>query len=313
MAVSFIKYPEVIRKLKGGRTMPSMKILLFGATGMLGSRLFYYLDQCGYDIHATTRHRETHGLPSSLSSKVRTDVRADDIPAIERLIAEIQPDVIINCIGIIKQVPEAKDPIQAIRINALFPHQLAQICTHRHIKLIHISTDCVFDGIKGNYRESDLPSPTDLYGRTKLLGELNQEGCLTLRTSIIGHELHSRFGLVEWFLGQTGPVKGYTRAIYTGLPTVEFSRIIAEYILPRPELNGLYHISADPITKYDLLQLIKTAYQRDTVIIPDDSVVIDRSLNSEVFRKITGYQPLSWPNLVEAMYQDYCTSPLYSP
>ena len=292
--------------------MPPSKLLLFGATGMLGSQLFYYLHRYGYDIYATVRHRGTRRLPMSLASKIRWGIQVDDMAAIEDLISEIQRDVIINCIGIIKQVPEAKDPIPAIRVNALFPHQLAQLCNQYHIKLIHISTDCVFDGSKGNYYESDPPSPTDLYGRTKLLGELNQEGCLTLRTSIIGHELQSRYGLVEWFLGQAGPVKGYTRAIYTGLPTIEFSRIIAEYILPRPELWGLYHISADPITKYDLLQLIKATYQRDTVIIPDDSVVIDRSLNSKVFRKITGYQPLSWPNLVEAMYQDYCTSPLYS-
>lgn len=292
--------------------MPPLKLLLFGATGMLGSQLFYQLNQYGYDIYATIRQPETRWFLPFLSSKVRWGIQVNDSDAIQRLISEIQPDVIINCIGIIKQIPEASDPIQTICVNALFPHQLAQICNRHHIKLIHISTDCVFDGSKGNYLESDLPSPTDLYGRSKLLGEVNREGCLTLRTSIIGHELQSHYGLVEWFLSQTSPVKGYTRAIYTGLPTVELSRIIANYILPRPELTGLYHVSADPITKYELLQLIKTTYQRDTVIIPDDSFVIDRSLNSDLFRKITGYRPSPWPVLVEAMYQDYCTSPLYS-
>lgn len=291
--------------------MPLLKLLLFGATGMLGSQLFYHLNQHGYDIYATVRHRESNRLPSTLSPKVRWGIRADDPDIIQRLISEIQPEVIINCIGIIKQVPEASDPIQAIRVNALFPHQLAQICSRMQIKLIHISTDCVFDGSKGNYRESDLPSPTDLYGRTKLLGEVSREGCLTLRTSIIGHELQSHYGLVEWFLSQTSQVKGYTRAIYTGLPTVELSRIMADYILPRPELTGLYHVSANPITKYDLLQLIKDHYHRDTLIIPDDSVMIDRSLNSDIFRKTTGYQPLPWPALIEAMHRDFCASPLY--
>jgi dTDP-4-dehydrorhamnose reductase len=210
---------------------------------------------------------------------------------------------VINGIGLIKQLPSAHDPISAIKINALLPHQLARVCAAQNARLIHISTDCVFSGSKGLYRESDTPDATDLYGRTKLMGEIEYGNALTLRTSIIGPELHSNSSLLDWFLSQTGSVKGFTKAVFSGLPTVEIARVIADYVIPRPTLTGLYHVASQPINKHALLSLIAQIYQKNIDIMPDDKLVIDRSLNSDRFCDDTGYHAPQWDELITRMYK----------
>ncbi len=178
--------------------------------------------------------------------------------------------------------------------------------------MIHLSTDCVFDGSKGGYSEADSPDAKDLYGRTKLLGEVAYPHCLTMRTSIIGHELKGRLGLVEWFMAQQGPIKGFTQAIYSGFPTIEMARILHERVLPNPGLSGVMHVSSQPVSKYELLRLMAERYGKDIVIEPDDDFHCDRSMDSASFRAATGYQPPSWRELVGAMHAHYTGSGLYS-
>ena len=199
--------------------------------------------------------------------------------------------------------PASVAPLAAIPVNAVLPHRLARLCALAGARLIHLSTDCVFAGDKGMYREDDLPDAQDVYGRTKLLGEVDYPHALTLRTSIIGHELASHHSLVCWFLSQHGPVRGYSQAIFSGLPTVEIARVIDKYVLDRPELHGLYHLSAEPIDKLSLLQLVAKTYGKENEITEDRSMVIDRSLDSTRFRSATGYRPEPWPDLIRRMHE----------
>lgn len=287
----------------GGKT-----ILILGATGMLGHTLLQRLSTVpGFEVHGTVRSRE--GLSSwfdqPLIDMIRDGIDASDIQSIAKLLNDLRPDVVINCIGVIKQLPIASDPVITIGINALFPHQLAQACRTAGARLIHISTDCVFSGRRGSYREDDFPDADDLYGRSKLLGEVTGPGAVTLRTSVIGHELKGGYGLVDWFLAQHGTVKGYTGAIYTGFPTVELARIIAGFVIPDKDLQGLYQIASAPISKFDLLGKLARIYGVKTRIEPYDDFLCDRSLDGGRFAAKTGYRAPDWDIMLEAMYDDY--------
>jgi dTDP-4-dehydrorhamnose reductase len=240
-----------------------------------------------------------------MMKKVRSNVDVQQIESLVNVFAEVKPDILVNCIGIIKQVPEAKDPLTTITVNALLPHRIALLCGATGTRMIHISTDCVFNGEKGVYTEQDVSNADDLYGRTKYLGEVAYPHCITLRTSIIGHELKGNYGLVEWFLSQKEKVRGFRKVLYSGFPTIELSRIIRDYIIPHPELTGLYHLSANPISKYELLKLISVQYEKKITIEPEDSIRLDRSLDSSTFLSLTGYNPPTWPELVRDMYNDY--------
>ncbi|BCG83467.1 NAD(P)-dependent oxidoreductase (plasmid) [Mesorhizobium sp. 113-3-3] len=221
------------------------------------------------------------------------------------MFAEARPDVVVNCVGIIKQLDASRNHLTSLSINASLPHRLAQLSRVAGARLIHVSTDCVFSGSKGNYLESDFADANDLYGRTKFLGEVDYPNAVTLRTSIIGHELESSKSLVDWFLSQQGEVRGYKNAVFSGLPAVELARVIKEFVIPNNDLRGLFHVSADPINKFDLLSLVSKAYDKEIDIIADTSVTVDRSLNSGLFRKTTGFKPDPWPELVAAMHESY--------
>jgi dTDP-4-dehydrorhamnose reductase len=177
------------------------------------------------------------------------------------------------------------------------------MCALAGARLIHMSTDCVFDGQQGRYTEADVSNAQDLYGRSKFLGEVDYPHAVTLRTSIIGHELGSHHGLVDWFLSQKQGVKGFSRAVFSGLPTVELARVMRDYVIPNPGLRGVYHVSAEPIDKYSLLKILAEVYGKNIPIEPDDKLVIDRSLDSTRFRQATGYRPPTWPELVRRMHQ----------
>lgn len=285
------------------------KILILAGSGMLGHLLLRYFSAYPeYDVHATARSLaglQKH-FPDDLLARFRPDsVDANYFDSVIRALASVHPDVVINCIGIIKQLPLADDPLTAITVNALLPHRISLISRTAGARLIHISTDCVFDGRKGMYTENDQSNAEDLYGRTKYLGEVSYPHCVTLRTSIIGHELKGGYGLIEWFLSQTQKVRGFRKAIYSGFPTIELARIIRDYVLPNPELSGIYHVSSEPISKYDLLRLVAERYGKEIEIESYDDFVQDRSLDSSLFRKTTGYQPPSWDKLVEMMHTDF--------
>lgn len=281
-----------------------IKILILGATGMLGNAMVRVLAEApSLAISATSRSTEGPSFfAPALGVDFHTGVDVESDDGLARLLSDCDPDIIVNCVGLVKQLADANQVLEAVPINTMLPHRLAQLCRAMGTRLVHVSTDCVFSGIRGGYRETDLPDARDLYGVTKWLGEVAEPHCITLRTSIIGHELRTRHGLLEWFLSQNGSVKGFRQAIFSGVPTVELARIVRDHIIPRPDLGGLYHVSAEPIAKYDLLRLFAAEYGRATEILPDDALVIDRSLNSDRFRAETGYQPPSWPELVAAMH-----------
>lgn len=278
-------------------------ILVLGASGMLGHVLVRFLagSTDRQVIGAVRSHTLPEHFPVALAPLIHTGIDATDAAALRSLLHATRPQVVINCIGLIKQRPECSDPEQAILSNALIPHRIARLCADIGARMVHISTDCVFSGANGNYTEDSLPDCTDMYGRTKLLGEVTNGDAVTLRTSIIGPELERGHGLLSWFLAQTGKVPGYRSAIFSGLPTVELARVVRDYVLPRRDLRGLFHVSAQPISKLHLLELIQRAYGTDAVVVAQNTVSIDRSLNSELFRRITGYAPPSWPTLVETM------------
>lgn len=290
------------------------KILILGGTGMLGHTLFSYLSaQNRWDVYATARSSKdlSRWFPETIARKVRPNVDANNFDSVVRALASILPDIVINCIGLIKQVPKAGDPLTAITVNSQLPHRISLICRTAGARMIHISTDCVFDGSKGDYKEEDPPNALDLYGRTKYLGEVNYPHCTTLRTSIIGHELKGFHGLIEWFIHQNSGIKGYTNAVFSGFPTCEFSRIIGNHVIPNDNLHGLYHVASEPISKYKLLKLVADKYGKEIQIEPDDKFQIDRSLNSSLFQEATGYSPPAWPELVNLMYENYLSAPHY--
>ena len=216
---------------------------------------------------------------------------------------QIQPDVVVNCAGLTKHKPAAEDPLVSIPINTLMPHRLSGLCKLAGARLIHVSTDCVFSGEKGGYVEEDFPDARDVYGKSKALGEVNEQHTVTLRTSTIGHELQSQFGLLGWFLSQEVRCKGYGRAIFSGLPTVVFAQVVRDIVIPNKEMSGLYHVAAKPINKFDLLKLIASEYGKSIDIVLDDKLVIDRSLDANRFRLATGYEVPEWPELIKSMHR----------
>lgn len=281
------------------------KVLVLGASGMLGNavlRVFARGDQ--YSVLGSVRSAGVlRLLPAELREQVVCGVDVENTDSLVRLFTLARPDVVINCIGLVKQLAEAGDPLAAIPINSLLPHRLAQLCDVAQARLIHMSTDCVFAGTRGTYSEHDVPDAQDLYGRSKHLGEVDYPHAVTLRTSIIGHELSSAHGLVDWFLSQQGPVSGFTRAVFSGLPTMELARVMRDFVVPNAELRGLYHVSAAPINKFDLLSLVAQAYGKSITVMPDDKLKIDRSLDSSRFRATTGYEPPTWSELVRRMHE----------
>lgn len=282
-----------------------MRVLVLGVTGMLGHAVFKVLNASS-TLEAWGTLRSPSGLRNFNEDQqarllAGIDVLNQDV--LTAALAHVRPSIVVNCVGLIKQLADANDPLAALPINALLPHRLAKLCALGGARLVHVSTDCVFSGRKGMYLESDLSDAEDLYGKSKYIGELHDlRHAITLRTSIIGHELGSKYALVDWFLSQQGRVKGYRKAIFSGLPTVELARVIRDHVIPAPGLYGLYQVSVDPIDKYSLLSLVAEIYGKDIEIVPDDQVTIDRSLDSSRFRRDAGYTPQPWRALIEQMH-----------
>jgi dTDP-4-dehydrorhamnose reductase len=286
--------------------MQNKKILIIGAAGMLGHKLcqlYQKQNNVYYTARTNFQSYEKYGIYKKENMICGVDVL--DFDKLISVFHQVRPDIVINCVGIIKQLKEAKDPILSIKINSLFPHQLANICKASGARMFHISTDCVFNGRKGMYTEADHSNAEDLYGRTKFLGEVNTDGCLTLRTSIIGRELNTKSGLVEWFLSNKGgKVKGFKKAIYTGFTTIELAKIIEHIADNFPSLNGLYQVSSEPIDKFSLLCMIKDKFELDVEIEAEEQTCIDRSLDSSIFRKATGFVPATWEKMIQDMAED---------
>lgn len=280
-----------------------MRVLVLGASGMLGNAMIRVLSEMtDWQVHGTVRSESAkRAFQPDIARYLIAGVDVEQQDSLLQTFIQVRPEVVINCVGLIKQLADADDPLQAIPINALLPHRLARMCELSGARLVHMSTDCVFSGDKGSYLESDPSDAKDLYGRSKYLGEVAYPHSVTLRTSIIGHELQSAHGLVGWFLAQNGSCNGYTKAIFSGLPTVVLAQIVRDLVIPNAALSGVYHVSAKPISKYDLLKLIAAVYRKTIEISPSEQVVIDRSLDATRFREATGYVAPEWSELIETM------------
>lgn len=290
-----------------GAARPSsqpVNVLVLGATGMLGHAVFRSLSQSPrLQVRGTVRRHGIDQFRESARADLLVVEDLDDIGRLQRLFATARPDVVVNCVSVRKPVPA--DPMRSIALLSLLPQRLSVLCQLSGARLVQISSDGVFAGTRGGYTEDDLPDATDTYGIAKMLGEVRGLHAVTLRTSIIGHELRPQGGLLEWFLAQSGSCRCYTRAIFSGLPTAVLARIVRDLILPRPDLHGIYHVAADPISKFDLLRLVAQRYGKAIELVPDDSVVLDRSLRAARFAAATGYTPPAWPELVDAMFRDH--------
>lgn len=281
-----------------------MKLLVIGASGMIGSTVLRVLSE-GTDLSVwgTVRDPKVKRFFSDvIATRLIAGVDVEHTDALVKVLDNVRPDVVINCAGLTKHKPEADDPLVSIPINTLMPHRLAGLCKLIGARLLHISTDCVFSGEKGGYTETHHADARDVYGKSKALGELDYPHAITLRTSTIGHELQSKYGLLDWFLSQETSCNGYSRAIFSGLPTVVFAQVIRDVVIPHHELHGLYHVAAKPINKFELLNLIARVYGKSINIVKNDQFVIDRSLNADSFKEATGYVSPDWEEMIQVMH-----------
>jgi dTDP-4-dehydrorhamnose reductase len=279
-----------------------MKVLVLGGDGMLGHELFLQLrdrHQTRVTLRQPLAAYSGRGLFDAANAFAGVEVRRPG--SVESVLGQFAPDAVVNAVGIVKQRPETEDALASIEVNALLPHRLALACRSAGARLIHLSTDCVFSGEKGRYREEDRPDPVDLYGRSKLLGEVVGEGALTLRTSMIGLGLQRKTSLVDWFLMQSGRVQGYRHALFSGLTTRELGRVIGELLEKHAQASGLYHVSAAPISKLELLAKLRERLALKVELVPVDEPRIDRSLDSTRFRRVFGYAPPSWDEMLDGL------------
>jgi len=285
-----------------------MRALILGGSGMLGHQLWRVLS-ARMETWATFRDDPVRYKQYGFIPQERTlgDVSVENVASIRGALETVKPDAVINCIGIVKQRDEARQAIPSIQVNALFPHQLADLCHEQDARLVQVSTDCVFSGLRGKYTEVDVPDPVDLYGRTKLLGELNRPGCLTLRTSIIGWQLNTFSSLLSWFSQQRGQhIRGYQQAIYSGFSTRVLANLISDLIETRPDLTGLYQVASEPISKYDLLIALQDKLGWDDIAIdPDDNFYCDRSLVGTRFSVATGWKAPDWDEILSGLAEEW--------
>jgi dTDP-4-dehydrorhamnose reductase len=286
-----------------------MRVFVLGASGMIGSAIFNHLAaDDNFESVGSLRDEVALRLFPSFSADDFCFLNILDNQQVQEALNRIHPDFVINCVGVVKQSQNSASPLKVLPINSLFPLHLADLCEQQGSHLIQISTDCVFDGKEGNYKEDDPPSASDLYGISKMLGEISdKDHVLTLRTSFIGHELNGvrSHGLLEWFLAQSKSVLGYSRATFSGLPTIEFAQVLVKHVLSSEPLSGLYHVASDPIDKLSLLRLIAKKYGKALDIVPDDTLQVNRSLCGEKFHNATGYTAPPWADLVDSLHGDY--------
>jgi dTDP-4-dehydrorhamnose reductase len=283
-----------------------MRVLVLGATGMLGHKVWQVF-QGEFDTYAGVRQGHEACAKFCLfdGNKLEANLDACNFSGFPQAFARVKPEVVINCVGIIKQLSGETRPSDFIEVNSMFPHKLAELCSLYEARLVHLSTDCVYSGRKGMYTERDTPDPEDIYGQTKLLGEVIGEDCLTIRTSMIGRELQRQTGLLEWFFSQEGrSIQGYTGAIFSGLTTASLARVLMRIITDHMELTGLYHVSSKAISKYDLLLRLKEAYQLKVEIEPIGEYCVDRSLDSSQFRHATGITIPTWDKMIHELISD---------
>lgn len=283
-----------------------MRCLIIGGDGMLGHQLLKsWRDR--HEVRVTLRGGLSQYLAYGLFTPENAydNVEVRDTDRLLEVLTDFRPDAVVNAAGVIKQRSAAKAALPSMEINAVFPHRLRLLCQAISARLVHISTDCVFNGRRGQYGEHDPADAEDLYGLSKYLGEVTEAPAITLRSSIIGLELKGKKSLIEWFLAQRGTVRGFTRAIYTGITTAEMARVIERVLVEHPELDGVWQVASEPITKHDLLcQLSALLGRRDVTIQPDGAFACDRSLSGDAFSRRTGYTPPSWEQMLRELSKE---------
>lgn len=281
------------------------RVLILGGAGTLGHKIFQVLSERLETFATFRRPRVSHPAYDDVDpNRLVTGVNAMSFNTVAQAFINVRPSVAINCIGAVGSPGTPVDPLTAISLNTLLPHRLAELCAATGIYLIHMSTDGVFSGGKGNYTERDAPDPVGLYGQTKLLGEIHRRNCLTVRTSFIGRD-HRRDTLLEWFLGNRGgQVFGYTNVIFSGLTTLALAQAVGDLITNSPGLSGLYHLSSEPISKYDLLIRLRQAMDLDIEIEPNGDLCRDLSLDSTCLRAKTGLRIPDWDGMIAGLAQD---------
>lgn len=283
-----------------------MRILILGGDGMLGHQLYQHLSANHFvkvTLHQDFSHYASHNIFSEQNSFCKIDIRNHQ--SLEEVFADFKPEAVINAIGLIKHRPSTKDVLLNLEVNALFPHRLSLLCKLIGARLVHMSTDCVFDGRKGGYLESDYTNAEDVYGKTKFLGELHEAHTITLRTSIIGFELNHKQGLMEWVISQKGQVKGFKNATYTGFTTLEMARIIERVLINYPNEFGLFQVASEVINKYELICLMARLFELNLDIIEDENFTCYRHLNGEKFNKTFNYVPPSWYDMIAELAEIY--------
>lgn len=284
-----------------------IKLIVLGSTGLLGSTLLkYFSKQSNIKCYGIIRINSDINKLKNIKNVKLYKIDYKNKNSILKVFNKIKPNLIINCIGVIKQLTHKNQLSEIIRINSFLPHYLTELANVKSkTRFIQFSTDCVFSGTKGKYKETDFAGAQDIYGRSKLLGELTYPNTLTLRTSIIGHELQTKYSLLNWFLNEKKSITGYKNAIFSGLTALEIAKFLDKFIIPNKKLNGMYHLSGNTISKYELLNLVKSVYKKDIKIIIDKKVKINRSLNSNLLQKQTGYKPPNWTKLIQEMFEFY--------
>jgi dTDP-4-dehydrorhamnose reductase len=279
-----------------------VRILVLGGNGMLGHRATAVLS-ARHDVTATVRKPDPAAEAFAPTARFVSGVSAEDLASVAAVISETRPDAVLDCIGIVKQRAEAHDAIASVQVNSLFPHQAAKLATDAGARFVHVSTDCVFTGACGGYTEGDVPDAFDLYGRSKLLGEVvDVAGAVTVRTSIVGWEIENPTGVLEWFAARRGGrCDGYTHAVFSGLSTTDLVAVMERLCTEWTDVDGLWHVSNEPVDKFELLTLVRDACGWDIEIDPADEPVIDRSLDSTRFRDRTGWRPREWAETAAAL------------
>jgi len=282
------------------------RVVVLGATGLLGHRVIESLQQ-RFDVVGTTQRTQIleSRFPQRVATGLQCGIRAQQFSAVQRLIRDVQPVAVVNCIGIVKSQTVSVSPEELRTVNSEFPWRLAELCHGTHSRLIQVSTDCVFSGERGNYSELDIPDPVDAYGVSKLAGEPNLPGCLVLRTSFVGREYFSTRGLVEWLCSQrNNTVPGFRQAKFSGVTTAVLARLIGMLIDRHGDLTGTWHVAGEPVDKYTLLTQLSNALDLHVDVIPDDSLVCDRTLNGNAFAEVTGFLAPSWSEMVTELAND---------
>ena len=288
--------------------MNKIKVLIIGGNGMIGSELLRSLKlfNKNLEVKATLRNKLNHyDIYLIYNNKdCFFKINVFEIDNIKDLIKLYKPNVIINCVGVTKQKINDFSLDKVKYINSNFPHKLYKLCNKESIRLIHLSTDCVFSGNRGEYKFNDIADAKDIYGQTKKEGEIIHDNSLTIRKSTIGYEMNKPHGLLEWFLCQKNDVLGFKNAIFTGVSTIELSKFISHIICKHQELSGLLHLRGPKIDKYSLLKKIKYFFNLDHINLKvDEKYICDRSLNEDRLLSKLNYSIPCWDTMIKDLYK----------